>query len=208
MRKFIFLFGILIIQECNAQNGISAGINFHVERISWSSGAGYSYNDGSYNPLNTKVSFEGIYNTELVAFGTGISFFNEEYSKRQFYNTDLYPIVYKSKNIGILLNVHLNFSRKKNSFFFAFNNEFVISTFAQRIFNSSPGIETKILELESATYNRWVASFGIGYKLNVGGKVYLKALPYYSVNGSKEAILSEEPGFYKLGGSLGLFRVF
>lgn len=74
MRKFIFLFGILIIQECNAQNGISAGINFHVERISWSSGAGYSYNDGSYNPLNTKVSFEGIYNTELVAFGTGISF--------------------------------------------------------------------------------------------------------------------------------------
>ena len=107
-----------------------------------------------------------------------------------------------------MLNVHLNFSRKKNSFFFAFNNEFVISTFAQRIFNGSPGIETKILELESATYNRWVASFGIGYKLNVGGKVYLKALPYYSVNGSKEAILSEEPGFYKLGGSLGLFRVF
>lgn len=42
--------------------------------------------------------------------------FNEEYSKRQFYNTDLYPIVYKSKYIGILLNVHLNFSRKRIRF--------------------------------------------------------------------------------------------
>jgi hypothetical protein len=206
--RFISLFGILIIHECNAQNGVSAGINFHVERISWSPSGPYSINDGSYNPLNTKLSFEGTYITELFTFGTGISFFNEEYSKRQFYNTDLYPIEYKSKNVGILLNTQLNFSRKKNCFFFAFNNEFVITTSAQRILNGSPGIDTKILELESANFNRWVASFGIGYRLNLGGKVYLKALPYYSVNGSKKAILSEDPSFYKVGGSLGLFQVF
>ncbi|MFZ7143714.1 MAG: hypothetical protein ACO1G6_00100, partial [Bacteroidota bacterium] len=108
MRILLVLLGLLIFQECNAQNGISVGANFHVERITWSPSGPYSYYDELYNPLNTKLSFEGIYNTELVAFGTGVSFFNEEYSKRQFYNTDLYPIVYKSKNLGILLNVHLN----------------------------------------------------------------------------------------------------
>ncbi len=186
MKVIILLFGLFLVEICNAQNGISVGVNFHVERITLNTAPAYTINCGPYHPLNTKLSVEGMYNTELIAVGTGLSFFNEEYSKRHFYNTDLNPIEYKSKNIGILLNVNLNFSRKKNTFFFAFNNEFVLTTSAERIFYGSPGIDTQVLKLESASFNRWVASFGIGYKVNMGGKVYFKALPYYSVNGSKK----------------------
>ena len=210
MKLVIFIIGLFLAKDSYSQNKFSIGINYHFDRITWTGTEAGTYYDGYYNPVNSKISLEGTYNSELIGVGTGVSIFIEEYKLRQVSNTDLNSINYKSNNIAILLNTCLNFRKNKNTLFFAFNNEFIFTTQASKTIDRPFGTinSNQVYELEASTYNRWVASFGIGYKFNFAEKFYFKIIPYCSINGSKKAVLVAEQDFYKLGISLGVFRMF
>lgn len=113
MKLVIFIIGLFLAKDSYSQNKFSFGINYHFDRISWTGTDAGTYNDGYYNPVNSKISLEGTYNSELIGVGTGVSFFNEEYKLRQVSNTDLNSINYKSNNIAIFLNTCLNFRKIK-----------------------------------------------------------------------------------------------
>lgn len=208
MRLLIFIIFLSCCEDIQAKNRFSAGINYGGERVTFYSINKDIYNGGDYNPMNTKIGFEGFYITDLFGIGIGISKFEDQYNLRQINYIDLWPITFDSKNISFSLKAYINFKERPNTFFFSLVNEFVYSTSATKIIYGAYGADTEILKLEKTTFNRWDIEFGIGYKLHLVEKFSIKIMPYYSVSASSKSILFELPEFYKLGISVGLLREF
>ncbi len=192
-----------------AGNKFSVGMNYGGERISYNFLQNGIYNDGDYHPLNTKIEVEGFYKTDLFGLGIGFSQFEDQYQLAfNSYKLSPAPPQFNSNNIAFALKAYVNFKERPNAFFFSIVNDFVYSTSATKIIYYTSGKDTEILKLEKTTFNRWVLELGIGYKLRIVEKIYIKALPYFSCNVLSKPILFQLPEFYKLGISVGVFRVF
>lgn len=201
----LILFSFFVLNSYS-QSYVTVGLNIGIEGAVTDNDPNHNYYADN---INSKSSVGITYGYNDISLGVGLSVFKENY---YFYPSTRYgaQIDFEFENIGIPIELSIDFMDSENTFYLGVNNEIVYSTYAIKTkygyYMNGNFTETIVVDKTKFSYVNF--QFGLGYKVLLFDHFYAKLFTYYSLNASDKNILDTKSRFNKAGFTLGLFYKF